>query len=461
MMTRTYRMAASIGFLAGLAAGFAPAAAQTNAVGARLEADPRLSAMRALFATDLRADARRVGAHYFFRLHCRRIRSSAADTRKYPWLDALDSCTGSIKIGKVEVACSRASLPLGPGVCGGKVTGTGVDETRFGPLIIGETANTAPIRKFRFIVKIRDRAGQTLCSGVLVDRRHVLTALHCLCPAGAASVRRPHDVGYDNVEDGANRVFVPALQAVLPPGAACPWRVGMTDLMLLRLAAPLPPPAEPALIAPYGWTRSARFFLAAGYGRGNDKKVGKLNFGLLGAFSVTCDEANRRLPYDGTVFITRDTRRFGCTAPGELIAVGLEKSPENRSDTCDGDSGGPLLSFPGDLARPENSRLNPQVPRADDARLFVSAITSRVVGWQSADCGVGGIYTAITPHILEWMRQNGARPQIASADGQAIELENAPAGYRRITTTYRPRPVTLTNPRPDATKGDPKPGAGK
>lgn len=78
----------------------------------------------------------------------------------------------------------------------------------------------------------------------------------------------------------------------------------------------------------------------------------------------------------GTQYI-RD--RFGCAAGREAVLI------DEKHDSCKGDSGGPVFVVMKD-------------------KYFLVGLVSR--GIAANNCGAGGIYSLITPHVIDWLRDN-------------------------------------------------------
>jgi endonuclease G len=74
-----------------------------------------------------------------------------------------------------------------------------------------------------------------------------------------------------------------------------------------------------------------------------------------------------------------DRYYFGCHAGEEIVLAG-----RLGQDTCRGDSGGPAYATLG-------------------SDYFLVAITSRAID-PAGTCGLGGVYTLITPRIVNWLR---------------------------------------------------------
>ena len=217
------------------------------------------------------------------------------------------------------------------------------------------------------------------CTGVLISGNMVLSAGHCICQAMAA--------GYT-----INAIFAGLDPEALSPGErgsyfpVKTWRTRYqcdqpgsqpgADLMVLKIdrvvqgitpvaMSPLPvmAAAKSARIAGFGATD------AEGTARDYRKRVAQ-----VAIVSPTCRAV-------------ADQQRYGCAKASELVA-GKRNSP----DTCDGDSGGPLLVS----ARGEANTAN-----GND--LYLMGVTSRSVLSSGANCGVGGIYELLDQDARLWI----------------------------------------------------------
>ena len=154
------------------------------------------------------------------------------------------------------------------------------------------------------------------CSGAMIARDLVLTAAHCVQPAGEYAV-----VVY---EGGAARL-VPVARIALHPRfdpAQFRTRRPTPDLALLKIAEPLPASFRPVRLArETAVPRPGDKFALAGFGmtsEGDAKSAGKLNSVTLPAIGNTIDATG-------------------------VIMVRLSAGGGTVAGACTGDSGGPVF----------------------------------------------------------------------------------------------------------------------
>ncbi len=220
-------------------------------------------------------------------------------------------------------------------------------------------ANTAKIN-------YREGGSKALCSGVLVSDDTVLTAGHCAC--GSRSTYTA------TIRNGGTTLFVSAL--VLFPGFQCstssvpqPGR----DLALLKLVRKTDIPPPPI----------ATIWEAKDQATGTLQIVG---FGLTdnGSFGTQFEAA---VPVQSWTCVESWALDQGCSAYREFI---LTEPGTRPSDTCGGDSGGPVFAG----------------PNSD----WLVGITSRGLstGRFKPACGQGGIYeTVARKPVITWLAEHG------------------------------------------------------
>jgi hypothetical protein len=263
------------------------------------------------------------------------------------------------------------------------------------------------------IVDTSDGVAGQVCSGILLNSTHVLTAGHCVCLGVNKRVKTgPTVFGADG-----NAAFLVADSELLP-GMHCPafpkdaddaekeQLVGMAlqghDLAVLHLRRQVNPRLAdqdkllgPTAFAQWRTASQSRFVRVGGFGLSiywagigvDPGSFGVLNFADLAIPSTSC-----RPP---------DVAKFGCVASLDLVAgtnpnmnVRLHSAINAGTavDTCSGDSGGPAYA---------------QISTAAGAQFFPVAITSRAT--KVGKCGAGSIYTLLdSDDVRRWLKGNGA-----------------------------------------------------
>jgi len=243
-----------------------------------------------------------------------------------------------------------------------------------------------------------------ICSGILLDDRHVLTAGHCGCGIANSyqvtfsQFARKGDLTSNALEiDGGPILYDPltCLRGIAPG----------TDLALLRLKKLVPSDVVPA-----GYPF---FFLASDEQMKPVKEMKVVGFGVTETGGIAV-RMKAQVPV-----LTPDCfdppYNLYCAPFREMILADRE-GRANPRDTCGGDSGGPVFARR-IVSAPECGILPPEevltVTQSEDV---VVAITSRAAPFTAASsnqpCGQGGIYTLIGRRsIYAWLDRNHVKPQ--------------------------------------------------
>jgi hypothetical protein len=245
------------------------------------------------------------------------------------------------------------------------------------PRIINGDATSAGEYPAQGLLELDTSEGTFVCGGSLVSNRYFLTAGHCATdidsttplPASAFTVKlgktRKSDFRAAD-EHGVNQNQVNAQYALTGSDGTVPDH----DVALLRLTTPAPAQLEPIRLIEPGETS----LWAAG------KTATVIGWGVTehGTLSDTLLEANVPMVSDA---YCSGGRVFGSDFdPDTMVCAG-----GGDTDTCGGDSGGPLMV-------------------GDGAFLVLAGLTS----WGPDPCakeGVPGVYTRIgDPDLNAWVR---------------------------------------------------------
>lgn len=277
------------------------------------------------------------------------------------------------------------------------------------------------------------RAGGSICSGTLVDARHVITAGHCAAASGStAKSPASFTVGWSPTGALPPTMWAGVSQVALHPDYDD--RTYVNDIAVLNLASPL----VGAPTMPLATAAQARTALAAG------ETVQAAGFGYT---SVRGPLSDRALVADVTIIPNRvcgdatltyrigDVSFYGLDVDTStaVCAIGVQPTGTLIIDTCQGDSGGPLFS-----GTPTGPRL-----------LGLVSVGVGCAGFDLVDGRMEelaektpGVYTRITPY-LPWLAELGVRsaplaPTITAtpADADSIRVTFAP-GDASDVITYR------------------------
>ncbi|EDV43928.1 uncharacterized protein Dana_GF16274 [Drosophila ananassae] len=246
------------------------------------------------------------------------------------------------------------------------------------PLIVG--GHPAQPREFPHMARLGRRIGNAgqinwFCGGVLISARFVLTAAHCLeSDQGEVNVVRLGELDFESGEDDASPRDYNVAEYIIHPGYEDPKFYHDIGLIMLGEKVVFDLYKHPACL-PSQDERSADSFIAVGWG----------STGLVGTPSSMLQKVMLDRYGNGVCqkLLSRQLEEFpeGFNAKTQLC-VGSEMA----RDTCNGDSGGPLLMYHKDFPCMYN----------------VIGITS--AGLSCGTPGIPGVYTRVFPY-LDWITQ--------------------------------------------------------
>lgn len=236
----------------------------------------------------------------------------------------------------------------------------------------------ATLEDLNATVAILSKDGTQVCTGTLVTDQIIATAAHCLIEEGASDYMGPDELlvhigaldvrtAQDNLKDALSISSIhPACRFLMTMNAAPTPGSGIgreDDIAFVRLREPVPASKmKPIALLPQSKAEQLKVgspVTISGYG------VYDLENDLAARLHITTSTIAQVEQWE--VLTARDANGMG-------------------SDSCTGDSGGPMYF------------------EADDGQLYLAGVVARGVNDSDFECGDGGIYTRVTAYQSLFMQ---------------------------------------------------------
>ncbi|MBN9451753.1 MAG: trypsin-like serine protease [Bosea sp.] len=257
-----------------------------------------------------------------------------------------------------------------------------------------------------YAIRYKTSGGETkLCTGTQLDSQHVLTAGHCGCGDPSTYVLSNSPDLRQRKQASAVEVGIIGVPILFDQRWCSGGGAFGKDLALLRTSKVLPPRGDTKLTrteeGTLPWsnltteTRVGAGLVAVGYGYTETGEIG------------------RRMKAEVPV-VTRDCAEriwWRYCAPFEEFVLAADAGSSRPSDSCGGDSGGPVIAQVW-MSEPKITNVTREV--SHDPALVLVGVTSRAAPfaqpYSDQHCGGGGIYTIISRNsVMSWLSTHGVK----------------------------------------------------